>query len=39
MNERFNFGWKTTLPGLLKHMKELENTGILTRKSGLRFAV
>lgn len=30
-----DFGWKITLPGLLKHMKELENAGIVRRESGV----
>jgi len=29
------FGWKMTLPGLLKHMIELENTGIVRHESGI----
>lgn len=28
-------GWKMTLPGLLKHMKELEKAGIVRRESGI----
>lgn len=28
-------GWKMTLPGVLKHMKELENAGIVRRESGI----
>jgi predicted transcriptional regulator len=28
-------GWKMTLPGLLKHMKELENAGIVRHESGI----
>ena len=28
-------GWKMTLPGVLKHMKELENTGIIRHVSGV----
>lgn len=30
-----NFGWKMTLPGLLKHMKELEDSGIVRHESGI----
>ena len=30
-----NFGWKMTLPGLLKHMKELEDAGIVRHESGI----
>ena len=30
-----DFGWKITLPGLLKYMKELENAGIVRRESGV----
>jgi DNA-binding HxlR family transcriptional regulator len=30
-----DFGWEITLPGLLKHMKELENAGIVRRESGV----
>jgi DNA-binding transcriptional ArsR family regulator len=30
-----DLGWKMTLPGLLKHMKELEDAGILRRESGI----
>jgi DNA-binding Lrp family transcriptional regulator len=30
-----DFGWKITLPGLLKHMKELENAGIVRHESGV----
>jgi len=28
-------GWKMTLPGVLKHMKELENAGIVRHESGV----
>lgn len=28
-------GWKMTLPGVLKHMKELENAGIVRHVSGV----
>ena len=28
-------GWKMTLPGVLKHMKELEDAGIVRRESGI----
>jgi len=28
-------GWKMTLPGVLKHMKELEDAGIVRRESGV----
>jgi DNA-binding transcriptional ArsR family regulator len=30
-----DFGYKITLPGLLKHMKELEDVGIVRRESGV----
>ena len=30
-----DFGHKITLPGLLKHMKELEDAGIVRRESGV----
>ena len=30
-----DFGWKITLPGLLKHMRELEDAGIVRRESGV----
>jgi len=30
-----NSGWKITLPGLLKHMKELEDAGIVRHESGI----
>jgi len=30
-----NRGWKMTLPGVLKHMKELENAGIIRHVSGV----
>jgi len=30
-----DFGWKMTLPGLLKHMKELEDAGIVRHESGI----
>jgi len=30
-----DFGWKITLPGLLKHMRELENAGIVRHESGI----
>lgn len=30
-----NHGWKMTLPGVLKHMKELENAGIIRHVSGV----
>lgn len=30
-----NHGWKMTLPGLLKHMKELEDAGIVRHESGV----
>lgn len=30
-----DFGCKITLPGLLKHMKELEDAGIVRRESGV----
>jgi DNA-binding transcriptional ArsR family regulator len=29
------FGWKMTLPGLLKHMRELEDAGIVRHESGI----
>jgi len=28
-------GWKMTLPGVLKHMKELEDAGIVRKESGI----
>ncbi|MGA3191945.1 MAG: winged helix-turn-helix domain-containing protein [Candidatus Bathyarchaeia archaeon] len=30
-----DYGWKMTLPGLLKHMKELEDAGIVHHESGV----
>ena len=30
-----DYGWKMTLPGLLKHMKELEDAGIVRHESGV----
>jgi len=30
-----NSGWKMTLPGLLKHMRELEDAGIVRHESGI----
>ncbi|MDH5376145.1 MAG: winged helix-turn-helix domain-containing protein [Candidatus Bathyarchaeota archaeon] len=30
-----DYGWKITLPGLLKHMRELESAGIVRRESGV----
>lgn len=30
-----NGGWKISLPGLLKHMKELEGAGIVRHESGI----
>lgn len=30
-----DYGWKMTLPGVLKHMKELEDAGIVRRESGV----
>lgn len=30
-----DYGWKITLPGLLKHMRELEEAGIVRRESGV----
>lgn len=30
-----DYGWKITLPGLLKHMRELEDAGIVRRESGV----
>jgi len=29
------FGWKMSLPGLLKHMRELEDAGIVRHESGI----
>ena len=29
-----DFGWKMTLPGVLKHMRELEKSGIVRHESG-----
>ena len=34
-NLEHDFGWKITLPGLLKHMKELEAAGIVRHESGI----
>ncbi len=30
-----DYGWKMTLPGLLKHLKELEDAGIVRHESGV----
>lgn len=30
-----DYGWKMTLPGVLKHMKELEDAGIIRHESGI----
>jgi DNA-binding transcriptional ArsR family regulator len=30
-----DFGWKISLPGLLKHMRELEDAGIVRHESGI----
>ena len=30
-----NYGWSITLPGLLKHMKELGDAGIIKQESGI----
>jgi len=30
-----DYGWKISLPGLLKHMRELEDAGIVRRESGV----
>lgn len=30
-----DYGWKMTLPGVLKHMKELEDAGIVRHESGI----